>query len=135
MPISCSLAGNLDMDVWDQSVSICSEIVRGATILGALRGFLVMKFTGPGYHTLMMMYMLNEVVVDAMKPSLSRTMPPRIQSLLRDGIFTPRGPSTVHRRRLFSQTRHVQKDEDDPPRPKLTHVSDSGAARMVSISD
>ncbi|KAH7272539.1 hypothetical protein B0J15DRAFT_573305 [Fusarium solani] len=75
------------------------------------------------------------ILIDAMKPSLSRTMPPRIQSLLRDGIFTPRGPSTVHRRRLFSQTRHVQKDEDDPPRPKLTHVSDSGAARMVSISD
>ncbi|KAL2694058.1 hypothetical protein Neosp_000628 [[Neocosmospora] mangrovei] len=75
------------------------------------------------------------ILIDAMKPSLSRTMPPRIQSLLRDGIFTPRGSSTVHQRRLFSQTRHVQKDEDDPPRPKLTHVSDSGAARMVSISD
>ncbi|KAI8676995.1 hypothetical protein LRP88_09985 [Fusarium phalaenopsidis] len=75
------------------------------------------------------------ILIDAMKPSLSRTMPPRIQSLLRDGIFARRGPSKVHQRRLFSQTRHVQKDEVDPPRPKLTHVSDSGAARMVSISD
>ncbi|RMJ02322.1 hypothetical protein BHE90_013954 [Fusarium euwallaceae] len=74
------------------------------------------------------------ILIDAMKPSLYRTMPPRIQSLLRDGIFTPRSPSTVQRR-FFSQTRHVQKDEDDPSRPKLTHVSDSGAARMVSISD
>ncbi|KAM0434479.1 hypothetical protein ACHAPT_003575 [Fusarium lateritium] len=44
------------------------------------------------------------------------------------------GPSTLSQR-LFSQTRHAQRDDDEPPRPKLTHVSDSGAARMVSISD
>ncbi|KAF4973506.1 hypothetical protein FZEAL_9313 [Fusarium zealandicum] len=84
------------------------------------------------------MYVLNEAVVDTVKSCLSRNMPPRIQHLLRDGLLTPgrqRVPSPFQQQRLFSQTRHVEEDDTKSKGSRLTHVSDSGAARMVSISD
>ncbi|KAJ4268452.1 hypothetical protein NW762_002515 [Fusarium torreyae] len=63
-------------------------------------------------------------------------MPPRIQSLLHEGpFFTPgRSLFSQQQQRLFSQTRHVR-GEDSSNKAELTHVSSSGAARMVSISD
>ncbi|KAF4986007.1 hypothetical protein FDECE_16172 [Fusarium decemcellulare] len=79
------------------------------------------------------------ILIDAMKPSLSHDMPHRVQSLLRDGLLTDgrlRAPSPFQQARFFSQTRRLQKDGHGKPEgTRLTHVSESGAARMVSISD
>ncbi|KAM0297437.1 hypothetical protein ACHAPM_009563 [Fusarium culmorum] len=61
-------------------------------------------------------------------------MPPRVQSLLCNGHFFTHGPSSFSQQRLFSQTRHA-KSQDDSNKAKLTHVSSSGEARMVSISE
>ncbi|KAF4958145.1 hypothetical protein FSARC_11094 [Fusarium sarcochroum] len=75
------------------------------------------------------------ILIDATSPSSTRNMPPRIQSLLRDGpFFSPGRPLFSQQQRLFSQTRHAR-GEDSSNKAKLTHVSSSGAARMVSISD
>ncbi|RGP81603.1 molybdenum cofactor biosynthesis 1 a [Fusarium longipes] len=75
-------------------------------------------------------------VVDSISyPPLSRTtMPPRVQSLIRNGHFFTPDQRLFWQQRFFSQTRHV-KSQDDNNRVKLTHVSSSGEARMVSISE
>ncbi|KAM5351577.1 hypothetical protein ACJ41O_004300 [Fusarium nematophilum] len=71
-------------------------------------------------------------------------MPPRIQRLLRDGLIAApgrlRGPASLQQQRLFSQSPRAQKEEEEEEgraseAARLTHVSESGAARMVSISD
>ncbi|KAM5514637.1 molybdenum cofactor biosynthesis protein 1 B [Fusarium oxysporum f. sp. phaseoli] len=73
--------------------------------------------------------------IDTISPSSSlRTMPPRIQSLLRNGPCFTAGRSVFTQQRLFSNTRHVR-GQDSSDNAKLTHVSASGEARMVSISD
>ncbi|KAH7188860.1 uncharacterized protein B0J16DRAFT_103097 [Fusarium flagelliforme] len=68
--------------------------------------------------------------------STSRIMPPRVQLLLRNSpLFIP-GRSLLSQKRFFSQTRHASsQDQDDSNKAKLTHVSSSGEARMVSISE
>lgn len=66
-------------------------------------------------------------------------MPRRIRHILGDGALVagwPRGPMALQQRRLFSQSRHTREGERGKPEPpQLTHVSESGSARMVSISD
>ncbi|TVY78668.1 Molybdenum cofactor biosynthesis protein 1 [Fusarium oxysporum f. sp. cubense] len=75
------------------------------------------------------------ILIDTISPSSSlRTMPPRIQSLLRNGPCFTAGRSVFTQQRLFSNTRHVR-GQDSSDNAKLTHVSASGEARMVSISD
>ncbi|WXC51599.1 hypothetical protein SNK03_008213 [Fusarium graminearum] len=75
------------------------------------------------------------ILIDSTSQSPSScNMPPRVQSLLRNGHFFTHGPSSFSQQRLFSQTRHA-KSQDDSNKAKLTHVSSSGEARMVSISE
>ncbi|KAM0346805.1 hypothetical protein ACHAPU_005145 [Fusarium lateritium] len=65
-------------------------------------------------------------------------MSPRVQSLLRDSPFFSAGRSLLSQQRYFSQTRHVRGSDSgisSSSKAKLTHVSSSGEARMVSISD
>ncbi|KAF5002614.1 hypothetical protein FGRMN_241 [Fusarium graminum] len=77
------------------------------------------------------------ILIDAPGPaSPTRTMSPRVHSLLRDSPFFAAGRSLFSRQRFFSQTHHVRgSDSASSSKAKLTHVSSSGEARMVSISD
>ncbi|KAG9505691.1 hypothetical protein J7337_002663 [Fusarium musae] len=61
-------------------------------------------------------------------------MPPRIQCLLYNGPSFKAGRSVFTQQRLFSKSRHFR-GQDNSDNAKLTHVSASGEARMVSISD
>ncbi len=56
-------------------------------------------------------------------------MPSRVRHLLN----TPQ-PYPSHQRRLFSSTPRRQEDDSSDPAAKLTHVSETGAAHMVSIA-
>ncbi|KAI6772039.1 hypothetical protein HG530_002997 [Fusarium avenaceum] len=78
--------------------------------------------------------------VDTLGPfSSTRNMSPRVQSLLRDGPLFTGGRSLFSQQRFFSQTRHARGQDgvnsSNSNKAKLTHVSSSGEARMVSISD
>ncbi|KAI1020512.1 hypothetical protein LB504_010155 [Fusarium proliferatum] len=75
------------------------------------------------------------ILIDALGPSSSlRAMPPRMQYLLYNGPCFKAGRSVFTQHRLFSKTRHAR-GQDSSDNAKLTHVSASGEARMVSISD
>ncbi|KAL4726541.1 hypothetical protein ACLX1H_007223 [Fusarium chlamydosporum] len=75
------------------------------------------------------------ILIDPVSQSASsRTMPPRVQSLLHNGPYFITGRSLHLQQRFFSQTRRVR-SQDDSTKAKLTHVSSTGEARMVSISE
>ncbi|KAH6963788.1 hypothetical protein DER45DRAFT_122777 [Fusarium avenaceum] len=80
------------------------------------------------------------ILIDTLGPfSSTRNMSPRVQSLLRDGPLFTGGRSLFSQQRFFSQTRHARGQDgvnsSNSNKAKLTHVSSSGEARMVSISD
>ncbi|CAM1505611.1 Fc.00g112480.m01.CDS01 [Cosmosporella sp. VM-42] len=68
-------------------------------------------------------------------------MSPRIRRLQSDVILSSRYRNLPYtfgsqHRRLFSQTQYVrEKQGEGPDNVRLTHVSESGSARMVSISE
>ncbi|ATY59659.1 molybdenum cofactor biosynthesis 1 B [Cordyceps militaris] len=72
------------------------------------------------------------ILIDPVAPTLHGTIPRRVQHL----ISTPQShPSISHQRRLFSSTpRQHSKDDSATKPPTLTHVSETGAAHMVSIA-
>ncbi|KAH8737672.1 hypothetical protein BGZ61DRAFT_338741 [Ilyonectria robusta] len=75
------------------------------------------------------------ILIDPMPTSMYGDMPRRIRHILGDGALVA-GHMALQQRRLFSQSRHTGEGERGKPEaPQLTHVSESGSARMVSISD
>ncbi|KAH7170564.1 molybdenum cofactor biosynthesis protein 1 B [Dactylonectria macrodidyma] len=79
------------------------------------------------------------ILIDPQPWSLLGDMPRRVRCSLGDGSLLPswpRGVMAPQRRRLFSQSRPFRGDDrEKTAAPKLSHVSESGSARMVSISD
>ncbi|KAF7545496.1 hypothetical protein G7Z17_g9137 [Cylindrodendrum hubeiense] len=79
------------------------------------------------------------ILIDPIPASMFGDMPRRIRNVLGDSSLAtgrPSGFMAPQQRRLFSQSRPTREDELKKPKsPQLTHVSKSGSARMVCISD
>ncbi|KAJ6782157.1 hypothetical protein PWT90_09082 [Aphanocladium album] len=69
------------------------------------------------------------ILIDPVAPTLYGPMPPSARQPMRD---SPQRTFVNHQRRLFSSTAQRSAKDDKPPR--LTHVSETGAAHMVSIA-
>lgn len=77
--------------------------------------------------------------IDSRRPSLYSEMPVRIEQLFRTGPIRilshalPYTPQTS--RHLFTQVRRISRDGKQAETARLTHVTDSGSAHMVSIAE
>ncbi|KPM40661.1 Molybdenum cofactor biosynthesis protein 1 [Neonectria ditissima] len=77
------------------------------------------------------------ILIDPTAMSMAGDVPRRIQHLLSNALVRggPTGFMPLLQRRPFSQSCQPRKsDSQTPGSPQLTHVSESGSARMVSIS-
>ncbi|OAQ96786.1 hypothetical protein LLEC1_02825, partial [Akanthomyces lecanii] len=69
------------------------------------------------------------ILIDPVASTLHGAMPPRMRHLTSTRLF-----SYSYQRRLFASTPRHQSTDDDAKAPKLTHVSETGAAHMVGIA-